>query len=183
MANTQTAAKPRPVEVAGTFLARYADWILGIGVLGLVVTLITPISPVILDVLLAFNLMTSMLLLLVTLNSKSAHELSTFPSILLFTTLFRLGLNVASTRLILTHGEAGHIIKAFGDYVGGDSKKRLLGFAAELEGANAAKYELEYAVRVKGLSKPLTAKNGAICGTDQKTGKTIEAISITLRKK
>mgnify|MGYP000903460674 CR=1 FL=1 len=121
MANTQTAAKPRPVEVAGTFLARYADWILGIGVLGLVVTLITPISPVILDVLLAFNLMTSMLLLLVTLNSKSAHELSTFPSILLFTTLFRLGLNVASTRLILTHGEAGHIIKAFGDYVGGDN--------------------------------------------------------------
>lgn len=73
--------------------------------------------------------------------------------------------------------------KQEGEYVGGDSKKRLLGFAAELEGSNAGKYELEYAVRLKGQSKPVVGKNGALCGTDQKTGKTIEAISITLRKK
>ncbi|MBL7804095.1 MAG: S8 family serine peptidase [Saprospiraceae bacterium] len=73
--------------------------------------------------------------------------------------------------------------KKEGEYVGGDSKKRLLGFAAELEGANAAKYELEYAVRLKGQTKPVVGKNGALCGTDQKSGKTIEAISITVRKK
>ena len=106
---------------AGAFLKRYADWIMGLGVLGLVVTLITPVSPVVLDLLLAVNLTVSMLLLLVVMNAKHARDLSTFPTILLFTTLFRLGLNVASTRLILTHGEAGHIIKAFGDYVGGDN--------------------------------------------------------------
>jgi len=104
---------------AGAFLQRYADWILGVGVLGLVVTLITPVSPLVLDLLLAANITVSMLLLLVTLNAKSAHELSTFPAILLFATLFRLGLNVASTRLILSEGEAGRIITAFGEYVCG----------------------------------------------------------------
>ncbi|MBI5365137.1 MAG: flagellar biosynthesis protein FlhA [Planctomycetes bacterium] len=106
---------------AGAFLKRYADWILGVGVLGIVVTLITPVPPFVLDLLLALNITVSLLLLLVVMNARSARELSTFPTILLFTTLFRLGLNVASTRLILTHGEAGHIIKAFGDYVGGDN--------------------------------------------------------------
>ena len=106
---------------AGMLLKRYADWILGIGVLGIVVTLITPVPPVVLDLLLALNLTSSLLLLLVVMNARSAHELSTFPTILLFSTLFRLGLNVASTRLILTNGEAGHIIDAFGEYVGGDN--------------------------------------------------------------
>jgi flagellar biosynthesis protein FlhA len=107
------------LQSAGTFLRRYSDWIMGLGVLGLLVTMITPISPALLDILVAINLATSVLLLLVTINGRSASELSTFPTILLFTTLFRLGLNVASTRLILTDGEAGHIIKAFGEYVGG----------------------------------------------------------------
>ncbi len=101
------------------FLRRYSDWIMGVGVLGLLVTMITPISPALLDILVAINLAMSVLLLLVTINGRSASELSTFPTILLFTTLFRLGLNVASTRLILTDGEAGHIIKAFGEYVAG----------------------------------------------------------------
>ncbi|MBK7878542.1 MAG: flagellar biosynthesis protein FlhA [Planctomycetes bacterium] len=116
------AAKEMETTVAaGAFLKRYADWIMGLGVLGLVVTLITPVSPVILDLLLAVNLTVSMLLLLVVMNAKNARDLSTFPTILLFTTLFRLGLNVASTRLILTNGEAGNIIHAFGEYVGGDN--------------------------------------------------------------
>ncbi len=73
--------------------------------------------------------------------------------------------------------------KKEGEYVGGDSKKRLLGFAAELEGSGANQYEIEYSVRLKGLATPASAKNGAICGTEKKTGKTIEAISIMLRKK
>ena len=108
-------------QAAGTLLRRYADWIVGLGVLGLMVTLITPVNPFILDVLLASNITISLLLLLVVMNARSARELSTFPTILLFTTLFRLGLNVASTRLVLTHGKAGNIIQAFGEYVGGDN--------------------------------------------------------------
>ncbi|NUP96850.1 MAG: flagellar biosynthesis protein FlhA [Planctomycetaceae bacterium] len=103
------------------FLRRYADWIIGIGVLGLVMTLVTPLPPAFLDILLAINIATSLLLLLLTMNTRSAADLSAFPSLLLFATLFRLGLNVASTRLILSGGEAGAIITAFGDYVCGDN--------------------------------------------------------------
>ncbi|MCP3914785.1 MAG: flagellar biosynthesis protein FlhA [bacterium] len=102
-------------------LARYSDWLLGIGVLGLLVTLVTPMPPVVLDLFLAMNMTTGVVLLMVTLNAKRSAELSTFPTILLFATLFRLGLNVASTRLILTGGDAGHVISAFGEYVGGDN--------------------------------------------------------------
>jgi len=98
---------------------RWADWLLGLGVLGLVVVLIVPVSPAVLDVLLAINLAASLLLILLTLTAENATELSTFPAILLFATLFRLGLNVASTRLIITSGEGGRIIHAFGEYVGG----------------------------------------------------------------
>jgi flagellar biosynthesis protein FlhA len=116
-----TNTKKPPIQVAGALLERYADWVMGVGVLGLVVTLIVPISPALLDILVAFNITVSLLLLLVTMSAKSSSELSTFPSILLFTTLFRLGLNVASTRLVLTDGVAGHIITAFGEYVGGDN--------------------------------------------------------------
>ncbi|MCH2106425.1 MAG: flagellar biosynthesis protein FlhA, partial [Planctomycetes bacterium] len=119
-ANQSTAPKGG-LDTAGGALKRYADWAMGIGVLGLLVTLITPISPLALDLLLATNITISILLLMVTMNARGATELSTFPTILLFATLFRLGLNVASTRLILSGGEAGHIITAFGDYVTGDN--------------------------------------------------------------
>ncbi|MCA8980209.1 MAG: flagellar biosynthesis protein FlhA [Planctomycetes bacterium] len=110
-----------PTQRFGEFLAKYADWIMGVGVMGLLVTLITPVSPHLLDILLATNITISMLLLMVTLNARAAHEVSTFPSILLFATLFRLGLNVASTRLILSGGKAGSIITTFGEYVVGDN--------------------------------------------------------------
>jgi flagellar biosynthesis protein FlhA len=101
------------------FAQRWADWLLGLGVLGLVIVLIVPVAPPVLDLLLAVDLAGSLLLILLTLNARSATELSTFPAILLFATLFRLGLNVASTRLIMTRGEGGRIIHAFGEYVGG----------------------------------------------------------------
>jgi flagellar biosynthesis protein FlhA len=93
----------------------------GLGVLGLVFTLIVPVSPALLDVLVAFNLSISLLLLLVTMNARKRERALDVPDDPLFTTLFRLGLNVASTRLILTDGEPGTIIKAFGEYVGGDN--------------------------------------------------------------
>jgi len=105
----------------GEWLSRYSDWVMGIGVLGLLVTLVTPLSPLALDALLATNITVSLLLLMVTMNAASSTEVTTFPTILLFTTLFRLGLNVASTRMILTGGEAGNVIKAFGNYVAGDN--------------------------------------------------------------
>jgi flagellar biosynthesis protein FlhA len=113
--------KQKPLSAMAGFLDRYADWAMGLGVLGLVFTLIVPVSPALLDVLVAVNIGISLMLLLVTMNARNASELSTFPTILLFTTLFRLGLNVASTRSILTDGHAGRIIKAFGDYVGGNN--------------------------------------------------------------
>jgi flagellar biosynthesis protein FlhA len=108
-------------ERAGALLKRYADWIMGLGVLGLVMTLVAPLPPAVLDVLLAVNLAASLLLLLLSMNARRASDLNAFPTLLLFATLFRLGLNVASTRLILSGGHAGRIIPAFGDYVCGES--------------------------------------------------------------
>jgi flagellar biosynthesis protein FlhA len=109
------------LDLVGAWIRRHADWLIAAGVLGLLVTLVTPLPPLALDALLTLSIGLSILLLLVTLNVRRGLELSTFPTILLFTTLFRLGLNVASTRLILTEGEAGTIITAFGRYVVGDN--------------------------------------------------------------
>ncbi|MCP4784336.1 MAG: FHIPEP family type III secretion protein [Fuerstiella sp.] len=81
---------------------------------GLIVMLV-PLPPA----LLAANLGTTTLLLLVTLSAKRALELSVFPSLLLLLTLYRLSLNVATTRLILLNGDAGNIVTAFGNYVVG----------------------------------------------------------------
>ena len=106
----------------GVLIVRYADWIVGVGVLAMLLTLLTPVSPFVLDIMLAFNITISLMLLLVTMNVKSSAELTTFPTILLFVTLFRLGLNVASTRLILAEGKAGSVIEAFGSYVVGSNR-------------------------------------------------------------
>ncbi|MCE9593750.1 MAG: flagellar biosynthesis protein FlhA [Planctomycetes bacterium] len=106
---------------AGGFLKRYADWLIAIGVLGLVVTLVTPIPAMLLDLLLALSITCSLLILLVSMSTKAASELSVFPTILLLATLFRLGLNVASTRLILSGKHPGSIINAFGEYVAGEN--------------------------------------------------------------
>src|SRR5262247_1972973 len=114
------SANASAVERFGRFLARWADWAMALGVLGLMVTLLVPLPAPVLDVLLAFNISVSVLILLVTMSVKSSVELSTFPAVLLFTTLFRLGLNVASTRLILSEGRAGQVITAFGRFVVGD---------------------------------------------------------------
>ncbi|MEO0661006.1 MAG: FHIPEP family type III secretion protein, partial [Planctomycetota bacterium] len=78
----------------GERLKRATDWLMGIGVLGLLLTLVAPVPPLALDLLIALNLSTAVMLLMVTMHLRSATELSTFPSILLFATLFRLGLNV-----------------------------------------------------------------------------------------
>ena len=95
---------------------RHGDlWLVG-GVFGTILLLILPVPPFLLDLLLAVSIALSLLTLLVILYLKTPAEFSGFPTLLLFITLFRLALNVASTRLILLDGYAGHIIEAFGNF-------------------------------------------------------------------
>jgi len=87
------------------------------GVAGVLCVLLFPLNPVFLSVLLVFNMSISLILLILVFYLKSSVEISSFPTILLVTTLFRLSLNVASTKLILLKGEAGDVIGAFGEFV------------------------------------------------------------------
>lgn len=87
-------------------------------VITIVLLLIIPLPPFFLDVMIIINISISMIILLITMNVKEPLEFSIFPSLLLITTLLRLGLNVSSTRNILSRqGESGQVIKAFGDFV------------------------------------------------------------------
>jgi flagellar biosynthesis protein FlhA len=99
------------------WLGRHTDAALAIGVIGLVLLLIIPLPPLFLDGLLSLSIALSVIVLLLTLSIENALDFSSFPSVLLFLTLFRLGLNIASTRMILAHGEAGAIIRTFGHFV------------------------------------------------------------------
>ena len=102
-------------------LASYSNIVLVVGLVAVLATLIIPLPTQVLDMLLACSISLSVSVLIVTLSSREALELSTFPSLLLFVTLFRLSLNVASTRLILLQGNAGKIIQTFGGFVAGGS--------------------------------------------------------------
>ena len=95
----------------------YGDLWLVIGLLGTVLLLILPIPAFLLDILLSISIALSLLMMLVILYLREASDFTGFPSLLLFITLYRLALNVASTRLILLDGYAGHIIEAFGNFV------------------------------------------------------------------
>ena len=87
-------------------------------VIVIVLLLIIPLSPFVLDVMFIMNIAISLVILMISMNISESLEFSIFPSLLLITTLFRLGLNISSTRLILTkQGEAGAVIKAFGVFV------------------------------------------------------------------
>ena len=93
--------------------------LLSLGLLGVLVVLIVPLPTVLLDTFLAANLSVSIVILLITLNISQPLEISVFPSLLLLLTLARLSLNVATTRLILLHGDAGKIVSTFGGFVVG----------------------------------------------------------------
>lgn len=80
-----------------------------------------PLPTIFLDMFLTLNISLGFLILLLTMNVRRTMEFSVFPSLLLVTTLFRLALNVSSTRLILLHGDAGRVIEAFGGFVAGSS--------------------------------------------------------------
>ena len=95
------------------------DILLAVGVAVVLTTLIIPLPTPLLDLLLSCSIGVSLAVLIVVLSSRDSTELSAFPSLLLFLTLFRLSLNVASTRLILLNGNAGRIIDTFGHFVVG----------------------------------------------------------------
>ena len=108
---------------------KFADVFIGIIVIGIVLLIIFPLGQVVMDILLTLNLSLSLIILLVSLYTKNALEFSIFPSLLLVTTLFRLALNISSTRLILTHASAGKLIETFGNFVvGGNVAVDLLYF-------------------------------------------------------
>nr|WP_297936823.1 flagellar biosynthesis protein FlhA [uncultured Lachnoclostridium sp.] len=96
-----------------------ADLGLGLYILVAIVFFIVPMPSTLLDVLLAFNISIAMIILFNAMFSKEALDMSFFPTILLFTTIFRISLNVSSTKLILMSGEPGNVVKTFGQFVGG----------------------------------------------------------------
>src|SRR5215212_1433414 len=98
-------------------LFRQGDLWLVIGVFATIMVLIVPIPPLALDMFLAISIAMALLILLIILYVEEPADFTSFPTLLLFVTLYRLALNVASTRLILLDGYAGHIIEAFGNFV------------------------------------------------------------------
>ena len=103
-------------------LAGRNDAAMAVGVIGILLIMILPLPTLVLDILLSFNITISILILLISMYTLKPLEFSVFPTILLVTTLFRLSLNVASTRLVLLNGNegvgaAGQVIKSFGYFV------------------------------------------------------------------
>ena len=115
-------------------VARNTDVLLAAGVLGVLLIMMVPLPTWLMDVLLAANITIGILILLTSIYVLRPLDFSVFPSLLLLTTLFRLSLNVATTRLILLHGQegvsaAGHVIEGFGQFVvGGNTVVGLIIF-------------------------------------------------------
>jgi flagellar biosynthesis protein FlhA len=106
------------------YITKNSDIIMAVAVVGILVFMVMPLPTMLLDLLLSFNITLSLIILLASMYVQRPLELSAFPSILLLGTLFRLSLNVASTRIILLHGNegtaaAGKVIMAFGGFVVG----------------------------------------------------------------
>ena len=112
------------VTSTGGFTPRSA--LLPLGILTLVVLMVVPIPPLLLDIFFTLNLGVALIVLMVAINTRTPLDFSAFPTVLLFATLLRLSLNVASTRVVLVGGHkgtaaAGHVIEAFGSFlIGGD---------------------------------------------------------------
>ena len=102
-----------------TSLTRRSDIALALLLVSIIAMMILPMPPLMLDLLIGLNMSIAILLLMVSIYIPSPLAFATFPSVLLLTTLFRLSLGIASTRLILLDGEAGKIIQTFGEFVVG----------------------------------------------------------------
>ena len=110
-------AAPAKKTVGLGSLAGKTNLFVSFGLFGTVILLVFPVSPMLMDFLLATSIGMSLLMLLMVVYVKEPSEFSIFPTVLLGVTLFRLALNVASTRLILLDGFAGHVIESFGRFV------------------------------------------------------------------
>ena len=100
---------------------KFKDYLILVSVIMIVVMMVIPLPPLLLDVLIMVNISISLTIILVAMNTKEALQFSIFPTLLLLTTLFRLGLNVSTTRSILTHQDGGQVIETFGSFVVGGS--------------------------------------------------------------
>lgn len=104
-------------QIAAQRWFKHSDILVAAAVLGMVLMMIIPVPTVLLDFLLTINITLSLIILLVSMYNNEPLQFSSFPSVLLISTLFRLSLNVSSTRLILLNGHAGQIIEKFGSFV------------------------------------------------------------------
>ena len=102
-----------------SFIQRYSDVLIALAIVMIVIMMIIPLPTIMLDLLICLNISIALLIILSTIYNTEALDLSVFPSLLLVTTLFRLSLNISSTRLILLNGNAGEVITAFGNFVVG----------------------------------------------------------------
>jgi type III secretion protein V len=107
----------RSATASSARLSQWSDVLLAAGVVGIVAMMIIPLPTFLLDVLITTNIACAVVLLLVCIYISDALRIAALPSILLITTLFRLGLNVSSTRLILLQANAGEVIRSFGEFV------------------------------------------------------------------
>lgn len=107
-------------------MKKSGDIIVTLGIIGIILMIIIPVPLFMLDILLSLNISLSLLILLIAIYNKEALEFSVFPSLLLITTMFRLALNITTTRYILGTGSAGNVIEAFGNFVMGGNA--LVGF-------------------------------------------------------
>ena len=103
----------------GSFIQKYSDVLIAVAIVIIVVMMIIPLPTLLLDLLICLNITIALLVIMSVIYNKEALDLSIFPSLLLITTLFRLALNISSTRLILLDGFAGEVITAFGNFVVG----------------------------------------------------------------
>jgi len=90
-----------------------------VGVIGIVLMMVVPIPKGLLDILLIINISIAIMILLIAMNTQDALHFSIFPTMLLITTVFRLALNISTTRLILSEADAGHVVETFGRFVAG----------------------------------------------------------------
>ena len=102
-------------------VTKQSDILMAVLILTILAMLIVPVPEFLLDTMLVINLAAAVMVLITTLYNSQPLQFSSFPSLLLVTTLFRLSLNVAATKLILTTGKAGAVIDAFGHFVVGSN--------------------------------------------------------------
>ena len=97
------------------FISNNTDILIAVLILSIITLIVIPLPSFLLDLFLALNITLAVLILLLTIFSNSVLDFSIFPTLLLVTTLFRLALNISSTRLILSTGNPGSIVTAFGN--------------------------------------------------------------------